>query len=146
MAVNKLSQARVAVGHLLVGASPGRRLGAGTIKSDPADIELIGMFSAAVNPGTILANTVYTTNITVNGIQPNTAEPFAIPIVGVAAAQVLGDSVIVNAPAAMEASLTWSAYVSAADTLTLRIANPTAGSVVCTSRTWTFLWFKIVAP
>lgn len=49
----------------------------------------------------------------------------------------VGDAVFVGAPSAIEASLNWCAYVSAADTVTLRVQNvDSSGSIDPASATW----------
>ena len=56
--------------------------------------------------------------------------------VGVSGA-VAGAAVFVGAPAAIEAGLSWSAYASAADTVTIRVRNDTAAAIDPASATWT---------
>ncbi len=46
------------------------------------------------------------------------------------------DTVTLGAPAAIEAGLTWSGFVSAADTVTVRVCNPTGGAIDPASATW----------
>jgi len=48
-----------------------------------------------------------------------------------------GAAVFVGAPAAIEAGLSWGAYVSAADTVTIRVRNDTAAAIDPASATWT---------
>lgn len=49
----------------------------------------------------------------------------------------VGDAVFVGAPSAIEANLNWCAYVSAADTVTLRLQNvASSGSIDPASATW----------
>jgi hypothetical protein len=49
----------------------------------------------------------------------------------------IGDAVFVGAPAAIEANLSWCAYVSAADTVTLRLQNvASSGNTNPASATW----------
>lgn len=47
-----------------------------------------------------------------------------------------GDVVLLGAPAALEAGLSFCGYVSAADTVTVVVANNTAGSIDPASATW----------
>lgn len=49
---------------------------------------------------------------------------------------VVGSSAAATPNGAPEAGLVWSAYVSAADTVTVRVANITAGAIDPASRTW----------
>jgi len=49
---------------------------------------------------------------------------------------VSGDVVIVTPTGAPEAGLIWTGYVSAADTVTIRLANVTTGAIDPASRTW----------
>lgn len=58
----------------------------------------------------------------------------SVTITGAAA----GDTVIMNAPAAIEAGCVWCAYVSAANTVKLRIANLSGGALDCASATWNY--------
>lgn len=74
--------------------------------------------SATVTPGTINAQTVYTTTITVTGAA-------------------VGMDVIVTPFSTFTAGLTWSGSVTAANTVTLRIANPTAGNLAAAAGKWT---------
>jgi len=48
-----------------------------------------------------------------------------------------GNPVILGPPAAIEAGLTWSGYVSAANTVTVRVHNNTGGAVDPASAIWT---------
>lgn len=61
-----------------------------------------------------------------------TSQELTITVTGAA----VGDSVLVGPPAAIEANLTWAAFVSAADTVTIRVSNPTAGDINPASATW----------
>lgn len=56
----------------------------------------------------------------------------AITVTGAAS----GDPVVIGAPAALGAGLLWSGYVSATDTVTVRIYNSTAGAIDPASATW----------
>lgn len=62
-----------------------------------------------------------------------------IPLTGAVA----GDSVAVAAPAALEAGLVFSAFVSAADTVSLRVGNLTAGAIDPASADWTVSVFVL---
>lgn len=48
----------------------------------------------------------------------------------------VGDTVSLGAPAAIESGLTWAGRVSAADTVTIRLTNPTAGAIDPAAATW----------
>ena len=48
----------------------------------------------------------------------------------------VGDSVSLGAPAAIESGLVWVGFVSAADTVTVRVRNTTAGAIDPASATW----------
>ena len=48
----------------------------------------------------------------------------------------VGDAVSIGAPAAIDAGLLWSGYVSVADTVTVRLRNTTAGAIDPASATW----------
>lgn len=58
----------------------------------------------------------------------------------------VGDQVHVTPPGAIEAGLTWSAFVSANDVVKIRISNVTVGAVTTATRTWQLLWIKLVNP
>jgi len=47
-----------------------------------------------------------------------------------------GQSVMLGPPAAIESGFTWSGFVSAADTVTVRVHNNTGGSVTPATATW----------
>lgn len=49
---------------------------------------------------------------------------------------VLGSQAVATPKGAPEAGLVWSAYVSAANTVTIRVANVTAAAINPASRTW----------
>jgi hypothetical protein len=47
-----------------------------------------------------------------------------------------GDIAVASPNTFLEANLTWAAYVNAADTVTIRVTNPTTGPIDPSSRTW----------
>lgn len=49
---------------------------------------------------------------------------------------VTGDTVAVGAPSTIESGLMWAGYVSAADTVTIRVHNTTAAPIDPASATW----------
>lgn len=117
MAWNKVTLGRALVGSLLVGSSPGK-LGAYT--QAPTTVTGIRVFtSGTITPGGILTATVYTTTVTCTGVA-------------------VGDSIVTIPPAGIATGVTWAAYVSAANTVTLRIANPTASTITPAAATWSF--------
>ncbi len=67
-----------------------------------------------------------------SSIAANATTELTITVTGAAA----GDSVQVNPNGAPETGLIWSGYVSAADTVTVRLANVTTGAIDPASRTW----------
>jgi len=75
--------------------------------------------TVTVNPASISSAAIGETSVTITGA-------------------LAGDTVIMNAPAAIETGCVWSAYVSAADTVKLRIANLSGGSLDCASATWDY--------
>ena len=121
MSVNKLTQARAAVGSLLVGSTSGKKNPAG---SSPVEVSGIHTTSSTVNPGAIAANTSYSTTVTYAGVAA-------------------GDAVVVIPPAGTNAAISFDAWVSAANTITLCLHNVSAGSVTPASATWTLLIFKL---
>ena len=80
-------------------------------------LSLVG--TGTVNPGTINAQVVNETQtITVKGAMA-------------------GMTVHLGPPAAFTAGIMWGGYVSANDTVTVRLANPTSGNIAVASGTWT---------
>ncbi|HEY6019677.1 MAG TPA: hypothetical protein VIY48_07180 [Candidatus Paceibacterota bacterium] len=73
--------------------------------------------TASLSFGSIAANGVGTQTITVTGAAT-------------------GDTVVAGAPAALEAGLTFSAFVSATNTVTIRLHNNSGGSVTPATATW----------
>lgn len=60
------------------------------------------------------------------------SEQLAITVTGAA----INDNVILGPPAGIEADLTWCGFVSAADTVTVRLINPTGAAIDPASATW----------
>lgn len=117
MAWNKVSLGRALVGSLIVGSSPGK-LSAYTVS--PATVTRMTVFtSGTITPGGILTQTVYTTTVTATGVA-------------------VGDVVEVIPPAAIAVGLAWNAYVSAANTITLRVINETASTITPAAAAWSF--------
>lgn len=55
-----------------------------------------------------------------------------------------GDIVVMNPPAGLNDDLIFcGATVTAADTVTVYLYNPTAGSINDTASTWTYLWIDM---
>jgi hypothetical protein len=75
--------------------------------------------TVTVDPASTGSATVVETSITVTGAAT-------------------GDCVIMNPPAAIEAGVVWAAFVSASNTVKLRIANLSGGTLDCASGTWNF--------
>jgi len=75
--------------------------------------------SVTINPASISSAAVGETSVTISGAA-------------------VGDTVVMNAPAAIEAGCVWSAYVSAANTVKLRIANLSGGALDCASASWDY--------
>lgn len=123
MAINKLSQGRVEVGALIVGNGPS----AGGAGPSPTTVRKVGSFTATVTPtNPITANSVNVQTVTATGVA-------------------VGDAIVPIPPANIEAGLTWSAFVSAANTITLRLNNPGTGTVATAAKSWTFLWLDLTA-
>jgi hypothetical protein len=74
--------------------------------------------TGTVNPGNILTLTVATATIAVIGARA-------------------GMTVQLGPPAALEADLIWSGLVTADDTVTVRLYNPTGSTITPASATWT---------
>ncbi|MFI7630266.1 hypothetical protein [Microbispora rosea] len=79
--------------------------------------------SQAVDFSSIAAGAVGTSSVTVTGAK-------------------VGDVVALGAPSGVNASLIWSGYVSAADTVTIRMFNPTGGAIDPASATWKVAVFQ----
>lgn len=65
-------------------------------------------------------------------ISSNHSEELTMTVTGAAT----GDIVMLGAPSAIESNLTWCGYVSAADTVTVRLHNSSSGGVDPASATW----------
>ena len=89
--------------------------GGGTIKK-------IGVGTFTLNPASINTLAVGETDFTLTGAA-------------------VGDIVVVNPPAALDDGLVWNAFVTADNTVQVRIYNSTGGSVDVASATWSYLWF-----
>jgi hypothetical protein len=75
--------------------------------------------TATITPGTINAGNVYEVSQAVTGA-------------------VVGDDACVTPLAEVGVGLIWSAWVSAADTMKIRIANPTGGNIAANAVSWRF--------
>lgn len=112
------------VGSLIVGSGTGRGGKAGTF----ANIKGIRKVTANVTP-------------TGNSVAAGAVDVQTVTVTGAA----VGDFIIPVQPANLEAGLVVSApYVSSANTVTVRIANPTAAPITTAVKAWTFLWFQLV--
>jgi hypothetical protein len=81
--------------------------------------------SVAIDPPSISANTRGTATATITGVAA-------------------GDIVILEPPAALETGLLYVGhYVSAANTVTVMLYNPTGSAVDGASRSWRYLWFDL---
>lgn len=82
------------------------------------------VYTAAVDPASIAAGAVANTAVTVTGVTTS-------------------DRIVAIPPNDLEAGLVLqSAWVSAADTVQVRLQNASAGAVDGASKTWTFLVFR----
>lgn len=79
--------------------------------------------TAVLDFGLIAAGAVIALSLTVTGAAP-------------------GDAVAIGAPAALEGFLLWSGRVSAVDTVTIRLYNPTIGAIDPIAATWRATVFK----
>jgi len=84
--------------------------------------------AARTNLGFITA----TATLDFPSISSNHSEELTMTVTGAAT----GDVVILGAPSAIESGLTWCGYVSAADTVTVRLHNSSGDSVNPASATW----------
>lgn len=81
--------------------------------------------SVTVDPANLAANSSAETELTISGAA-------------------VGDMIIFNVPASLEAGLAFSgARVSAADTVQLRLSNVTGSGVDGASRSWSYLVIRV---
>ena|ERR1700722_15556047 len=128
--MNILTLQRAKVGQLTIGHGPGSTKGRGTIgtSGEPTPLKKASLLTTAVSitPGSVLTQTSYTTTVSIPGVQ-------------------VGDIVLAVPPAALEAGyVIGQPYVSAANTVTMVVSNPTAGTIVGAARNWNFLWVQLV--
>lgn len=124
MAVNKASQGPVQAGALIVGGGPSVG-GVAGVGNSPVKIK--GIFTktaTALAIAQVTAASSGDTDITVTGVA-------------------VGDLVQIIPNAAIQAGLTWCARVKAANTVTLRVANATAGNLTPTAVDWTIVWYDL---
>lgn len=79
-------------------------------------------------------NLVGTRTLDVGSIAAATVTTFTITVTGCRVAG--GQSVALSPPSAIDASLLWCGLVTADDTVTVRLYNPTAGPIDPASSTW----------
>lgn len=116
--LNKLSMARVAVGSLVVGSSPGNP----DRPNSPVELRAVQAVSASITPGAVAANEAYTATLSITGLQ-------------------VGDLLLPIPPAGLEAGLVGEIpVVTTAGTAKMEIYNTTSSSVTGAARTWAFLW------
>jgi hypothetical protein len=90
------------------------------------------IFSDGTNWQVIAAKLTATATLDFPSIAANGQQELTITVTGA----VTGDAVMLGAPAAIEAGLQWSGWVSAADTVKIRVTNETAGAIDPASATW----------
>lgn len=100
--------------------------------------------TAGFKPGTssVGITQVYTGTVAVNpsSLLTLTSEDVSVTITGAAS----GDIVIMNPPATLESTLSYGgAYVSAANTVKVRIVNHSAGTVDGASLSWTYALIRM---
>lgn len=71
------------------------------------------------------------TEVSIGAIAASSIQTFTISISGS-----VGSTVFLGAPSAIEAGLTWCAFVSSANVVTVRVYNSTAGGITPASATW----------
>lgn len=121
---NKNTQGVTVTGALVVGNGPsaGGRMAVGA-----SPVQINGIFnstSTALAIASVTAASSNETSVTVTGAR-------------------VGDIVVASPQAAIQAGLTWCAYVSANDTVKLRVANDTAGNLTPTAVNWNFLLIRL---
>jgi hypothetical protein len=95
------------------------------------------------NPTAITLTDEVTASVTISALAANAQEDKDVTVTGAA----LGDYVIVQpaADATAEAGLTWNAWVSAADQVTIRFHNDTTGSLTGSTADWKILLLSTAA-
>lgn len=110
-----------------------------SIKTFVAEQVAAGVAAAATAATTYFGSKVKTGTAALNyaEIAAQTATAIATETLTVAVTgAAVGDSVAVGPPAALEAGLIWHAWVSAADTVSIRVGNITAAPINPASATW----------
>jgi hypothetical protein len=104
----------------------------------PTDISTTGLTVGQGDEVTKILSEVASLNFA--SISDNTTQELTITVTGAAS----GDTAIATPASGIEAGLTWGAYVSAADTVTVRIAYQTGlgGSIDPAARNWRATVFK----
>lgn len=102
-------------GDLVAGTA---KVGGGTT------IKKITAATVAVDPGSISATSTEAVTVTVTGAA-------------------VGDIVVFQPPALNDDLIFSGANVTAANTVTLYIYNPTGGAIDDTEKTWTYLWIDV---
>lgn len=116
------------LGGLIVGLGPGQG-GRGAVggSGTPAYIRSIRSYSATVTPtNPIPANSVDVQTVTLTGVK-------------------VGDAVVTIPPSNLEAGITSSSVVTAANTVTVKLNNPTGSGIATAAKTWTFVVFQLTA-
>lgn len=87
--------------------------------TEQVEQQLMLVGSRTIDVGNITAGTVSTFTVTVTGCKVNQ-----------------GQSVVLSPPSAIEANLVWCGVVTANDTVTVRLYNPTGGGINPASGLW----------
>jgi len=113
----------------------------GDITGDVTAGTVTASTSVAIGGGTAVTNLLQgTVSVTVSALAANAQEDKDVTVTGAAT----GDIVTVcPTDAAAEAGLTFCAWVSAADTVTVRITNDTTGSLTGSTANWSYLLTSI---
>lgn len=121
MATGLVTRARAVVGTLIVGNGPS----AGGLGGSPTPVKKILTASYAVAPGTVNAGIATDVSITITGAR-------------------VGDVFLVAPHLSLETGLIFGgAFVSANDTVKIRVANVTVGNIVAASRLWVVTWIDV---
>jgi len=86
----------------------------------------------ATNTAALAAFITDTATLDFPSISSNAQESLTMTVTGAA----VGDTVMLGPPATIEAELSWSGFVSAADTVTIRVNHSHGGSINPASATW----------
>lgn len=117
----------------LAGSAPGAQIGVAlTSASQDAKVQVLGTPTAPGAANVVPATLFASASLNFPSIAAAGQAELTITVTGAA----VGDAVVLAPPAAPEAGLVWAGRVSAANTVTVRASNITAGAVDPAAATW----------